>query len=274
MEIHQFYMALAKSCGGACKDCKARDFCFTAPRSMTDEIIAQAVAMTEKSEDQGDRRVAKARNVTVTYDADGVRDVQIDFSSGEEDGARDVHEDFDGGEAQRKLLAEMIRCMPVDGKIEEMQQMLLAMLVARDFADCGHGLAVDHGGNRYGYVFVKDEYLDSREGELFAGMFVESIADEEFRSKAYLYRLACEQNKLMKSERERCLESIERRLRRRWKPPEGQCKDCKYWQRDRPPFHHAGVCLNEKRWLEKKAGIYIGECGMCEEFARREKADQ
>ena len=97
MEIHQFYMALAKSCGGACKDCKARDFCFTAPRSMTDEIIAQAVAMTEKSEDQGDRRVAKARNVTVTYDADGVRDVQIDFSSGEEDGARDVHEDFDGG---------------------------------------------------------------------------------------------------------------------------------------------------------------------------------
>lgn len=54
----------------------------------------------------------------------------------------------------------------------------------------------------------------------------------------------------------------------------GACKDCKYWQRDRPPFHHAGVCLNEKRWLEKKAGIYIGECGMCEEFARREKADQ
>lgn len=273
MEIHQFYMALAKSCGGACKDCKARDFCFTAPRSMTDEIITRAVAMTEKSEDHGNRRVAKARNVTVTYDADGVRDVQIDFSSGEEDGTRDVHEDFDG-EAQRKLLAGMIRCMPIKGRIEEMQQMVLAMLVASDFEDCGDGIAVDYEGNRYGYVFVKDEYLDSRDGELFAGMFVENIADEELRCKAYLYRCASKQNKLMKAERERCLESIERRLRRRWKPPEGQCKDCKYWQRDRPPFHHAGVCLNEKRWLEKKAGIYIGEGGMCEEFARREKADQ
>lgn len=259
MEIHQFYRALAKSCDGPCRDCAARDFCYIPPCSMTDEIIDKTVAMAAEVEDQGNRRDGFARNVTVTYDADGVKDVQIDFGS---------------GEAQRKLLAGMIRCMPVEGRIEEMQQMVLAMLVASDFEDCGDGIAVDHEGNRYGYVFVKDVYLDSRDGELFAGMLVENIADEELRCKAYLYRLASKQNKLMEAERERCLKSIERRLRRRWKPPEGQCKNCKYWQRDRPPFHHAGVCLNEKRWLEKRAGIYIGEGGMCEEFARREKADQ
>lgn len=45
MEIHQFYMALAKSCRpGACEGCAAREFCYTAPRSMTDEIIDQAIS--------------------------------------------------------------------------------------------------------------------------------------------------------------------------------------------------------------------------------------
>lgn len=83
MEIHKFYRALAKNYGGTCKGCAARDFCYTPPCSMTDEIIDQAVAMTGEVEDQGNRRAGFARNVTVTYDADGVKDVQIDFSSGE-----------------------------------------------------------------------------------------------------------------------------------------------------------------------------------------------
>ena len=61
--------------------------------SMEGELLARndpfaAVAHEEPNaaerEEKANGRAGFARNVTVTYDADGVRDVQIDFSSGEE----------------------------------------------------------------------------------------------------------------------------------------------------------------------------------------------
>lgn len=53
MEIHQFYRALAKKCRfGACVCCAMRDFCYTAPNSLTDEIIDQVIAEIEKTTDK------------------------------------------------------------------------------------------------------------------------------------------------------------------------------------------------------------------------------
>jgi len=60
--------------------------------SMEGELLARndpfaAIVHEEPNADErtgkANGRAAKARNVTVTYDAHGVKDVQIDFSSGE-----------------------------------------------------------------------------------------------------------------------------------------------------------------------------------------------
>lgn len=42
--VHAFFDALAVKCGkGKCEECGAREFCFTAPRSMTAEIIDETI---------------------------------------------------------------------------------------------------------------------------------------------------------------------------------------------------------------------------------------
>ena len=54
MDVREFYAALASVCDeGKCPRCGARIFCYTAPRSMTDGIISQALAdaMQARQED-------------------------------------------------------------------------------------------------------------------------------------------------------------------------------------------------------------------------------
>ena len=44
MDIIRFYAELAKRCkADGCRGCGAREFCYTAPASMTEEIIRRAV---------------------------------------------------------------------------------------------------------------------------------------------------------------------------------------------------------------------------------------
>lgn len=48
MNIYDFYAALAKHCGiDKCEGCGARAFCYTAPLSMTDELIRQTVVFLQ-----------------------------------------------------------------------------------------------------------------------------------------------------------------------------------------------------------------------------------
>lgn len=48
MDVREFYAALASVCDeGKCPRCGARIFCYTAPRSMTDGIISQALEMVD-----------------------------------------------------------------------------------------------------------------------------------------------------------------------------------------------------------------------------------
>lgn len=53
MSIHEFYAALAAICGeDRCEGCVAREFCFTAPQSMTAEIIDRTIRqLMEQSSD-------------------------------------------------------------------------------------------------------------------------------------------------------------------------------------------------------------------------------
>ena len=56
MDVQEFFAALAKMCDeGKCPQCGARIFCYTAPRSMTDGIISQAIEMVDAN-----RKEAKA----------------------------------------------------------------------------------------------------------------------------------------------------------------------------------------------------------------------
>lgn len=44
MNVHVFFKKLAAKCNkDACEECGAREFCFTAPLSMTDEIIDETI---------------------------------------------------------------------------------------------------------------------------------------------------------------------------------------------------------------------------------------
>lgn len=44
MDVYAFFNALAAKCGkDQCEECGARQFCFTAPHSMTDEIIVETI---------------------------------------------------------------------------------------------------------------------------------------------------------------------------------------------------------------------------------------
>lgn len=45
MEVHAFFKVLAAKCGkDQCEECGARAFCFTAPHSMTAEMIDEVIA--------------------------------------------------------------------------------------------------------------------------------------------------------------------------------------------------------------------------------------
>ena len=45
MEVNAFFKALAAKCGkDQCEECGARAFCFTAPYSMTAEMIDEVIA--------------------------------------------------------------------------------------------------------------------------------------------------------------------------------------------------------------------------------------
>ena len=44
MDIQKFFAALATLCAeGGCEKCGAREFCYTAPHSMTKEIVENAI---------------------------------------------------------------------------------------------------------------------------------------------------------------------------------------------------------------------------------------
>lgn len=46
MNVYEFYKALAARCGeGECETCGAREFCYTTPHSMTEEMIARTLAL-------------------------------------------------------------------------------------------------------------------------------------------------------------------------------------------------------------------------------------
>lgn len=49
MNVKDFFVALSKRCEeGKCEHCAARNFCFTAPRSMTVGMINQMIDWMEK----------------------------------------------------------------------------------------------------------------------------------------------------------------------------------------------------------------------------------
>jgi hypothetical protein len=65
MNIYEFYAALKAKCMrdiGKCPECGAREFCFTAPLGMTDEIIRQAVALVESDATQRTSTAAQTRS--------------------------------------------------------------------------------------------------------------------------------------------------------------------------------------------------------------------
>ena len=44
MEVFDFFEQLARHCSdGECEGCDAREFCYTAPRSMTEDLIRQTI---------------------------------------------------------------------------------------------------------------------------------------------------------------------------------------------------------------------------------------
>lgn len=44
MDVFEFFAELAKKCEyGKCTECKARDFCYTAPLSMDDKLINRTI---------------------------------------------------------------------------------------------------------------------------------------------------------------------------------------------------------------------------------------
>lgn len=44
MEVFDFFEQLARHCSdGECEGCGAREFCYTAPRSMTEDLIRQTI---------------------------------------------------------------------------------------------------------------------------------------------------------------------------------------------------------------------------------------
>ena len=44
MEVLDFFEQLARHCNeGECEGCDAREFCYTAPRSMTEDLIHQTI---------------------------------------------------------------------------------------------------------------------------------------------------------------------------------------------------------------------------------------
>ena len=48
MDVYTFYRELGKKCTlGGCEGCAARDLCYTAPHSVTDEIIDQVIEKME-----------------------------------------------------------------------------------------------------------------------------------------------------------------------------------------------------------------------------------
>lgn len=53
MEIMTLYKEIARECDvGKCDNCKARTFCFTAPRSMTEEIVNDTIKAYGLDEDR------------------------------------------------------------------------------------------------------------------------------------------------------------------------------------------------------------------------------
>ena len=53
MDVKEFFFALAKECEeGKCEGCGAQDFCYTAPGSMTADLIERTINQMGLAEDR------------------------------------------------------------------------------------------------------------------------------------------------------------------------------------------------------------------------------